>query len=90
LRRPSAYGRLITAKHQDEGQPDVGEREDCAIGDAFPQFRPLAEMIGHEHRLAMPRHGRVDRAEQYGRRHRGKDGPSITPGDVAKAARHAA
>ena len=78
------------SEDQDKGEPDMGQREDGAVGDAFPQLARLAEVVGHQHRLAVPRHHRVHGAKQDGRRHGSEDGARVSAGDVAKAARHAA
>jgi hypothetical protein len=50
----------------------------------------LTEMVGHEHRLAVPRHHRMHSAEQDSSRHGSEDSANVSVGDVAETARHAA
>ena len=49
---------------QDEGEPDMREREDSPVGDAFPEHARLAEVVGHQHRLAGPASTRARRQTQ--------------------------
>ena len=75
---------------QDKRKPDMRQGENGAVGDAFPQFARLTEVVGHQYRLAVPRHHRMHRAEQDGGRHGSEDSARVSAGHVAKAARHAA
>ncbi len=75
---------------QDKRKSDMGQGKNGAVGDAFPQFARLTEMVGHEHRFAVPRHHRMHRAEQDGSRHGSEDSAHVSVGDVAETARHAA
>ena len=45
-------------------------------------------MIGHQDRLAVPRHHRMHGAEQDGGRHRNEDSAHVSAGDFAKPAGH--
>ena len=60
------------------------QSDDCAVGDAFPQSTRLTEVVGHQHRLTVPRHHRMHGAKQDGGRHRNEDSTHISAGDFAK------
>ena len=77
-----------SSEDQDQGEPDMGQREDRAIGDAFPQLRWLPEMVGHQHSLAVSWHQRMDRAKQHSGSHGGEDRSEVAASDFAKALRH--
>ena len=68
----------------------MGERQDGAVGYAFPKSCRLPEMIRHENRLAMSRHERMQGPEQDSRNHRTENGPHVAASDMAEATRHAA
>ena len=78
------------SEDEDKRKSDMGQGKNGAVGDAFPQFARLTEMVGHEHRFAVPRHHRMHRAEQDGSRHGSEDSAHVSVGDVAETARHAA
>ncbi len=48
---------------QDEREPDMGQRKDGAVSNAFTQLARLAEVVGHQHCLAVSRHQRVHGAK---------------------------
>src|SRR6478752_10513765 len=77
-------------EHQDKGKPNMRQGEDGAIGNPLSQSARLAEMIGHQHRLAVPRHHGMYGAEQHGSRHGSQDSARVSGGDIAETARHAA
>jgi hypothetical protein len=51
----------------------MGKGEDRTVGETFAKPSLLPEMVGHEHRLAMSRHQRMDGSEQDSCRHGRED-----------------
>jgi hypothetical protein len=79
-----------SCKDQDQGESDVGQREDRAIGDALSQLGWLSEVIGHKYGLAVSWHQRMDRSEQHSGSHRSEYGLGLAASDLTEATRHPA
>lgn len=79
-----------SGKDQDQREPDIDQRQDRAIGDAFPDLGRLSEMIGHEHGLAVSWHQCVDRTKQHGGSPGSENGSGVAASDLAKTTRYAA
>src|SRR4029079_7048157 len=62
--------------------------EDGAVGDTLPQLARLAQVVGYQHCLTVPRHHRMHGAEQDGGRHRNEDSTHVSAGDFANPAGH--
>lgn len=75
-------------EHQDKGKPNMRQGEDGPIGDTLSELARLAAMIGHQDRLAVPRHHRMHGAEQDGGRHGDEHRAHVSTGNVAKTAGH--
>src|SRR3990172_10115361 len=78
-----------TGEHQDQGEPDMSQRQNRAVGETFPQLAWLTQVIRDEHGLAVARHQSMDGSEQDGGRHGEEDRQRIAAGDLAKAVGHA-
>jgi hypothetical protein len=88
LRRPASVGEGArdhgeAGEHKDDRKPDMSDGEDGAVNEAFERPRLLAQMIGHEHGLAVAGHQRMDRAEQNRSRHSQKNCARIAAGNRA-------
>jgi len=76
------------ARTRTRANPTWVRVEDSAVGDTLPQLARLAEVVGHQHRLTVPRHHRVHGAEQDGCGHRDEDSAHVSAGDFPKPAGH--
>lgn len=62
-----------------------GSARIAPFGNALVKLARLAEMVGHEHGLAVPRHQSVDSSEQYSRRHGSEYGTRVAAPNLANA-----
>jgi hypothetical protein len=68
----------------------MGQGYNCAVDDPRLQLAWLAEVVGNEHRLAVPRHQSMDGPEQDGCRHGNEDCPNVATCNITQTAGHAA
>jgi hypothetical protein len=77
-------------EHEQDREPDMGEGEDRAVGDAGSEAPLLAEMVGEQHRLAVAWHESMEDAEQNRGSHGSGNRRRAAVSDIAEPARHAA